>query len=244
MIDIHAHILPGIDDGATSLDEAVAMARAAADAGCEAIFATPHQRHPHWRNENRTGLAALRERLQNAVGDTPRILAGAEIRVDDAFLDDFLGPHPAVPGGEILPLGDSRYLLIEFPRDGIGPAPETVVHELVVAGWRPILAHPELLPWLGPDLNRLDDLVKAGATLQITAMSLTGEFGARPRHDADALVSAGLTHFVASDCHGVTRRPPGLARAYHRLAQEWDETLARQLTEGNPRAVLEDRPLP
>jgi len=86
MIDLHAHILPGIDDGASSLEEATAMLRAVAADGCEAIFATPHQRHPLWRNENRSGLAALRKRLQNAVGERPRILAGAEVRVDDTFL--------------------------------------------------------------------------------------------------------------------------------------------------------------
>ena len=243
MIDLHAHILPAIDDGAPSLEDAVAMVRAAAADGCEAIFATPHQRHPLWRNENRAGLGALRERLQNAVGEAPRVLPGAEVRIDDTFLDEFLGGHPAEPGGEILPLGASRYLLIEFPRDGIAPDPETVVHELVVAGWRPILAHPELLPWLAPDRGRLEELVDAGAHLQITAMSLTGDFGIRPRADAEAMVNAGLVHFVASDCHGVHRRPPGLSRAYRRLAEGWDEALARHLTIDNPRAVLEDRTL-
>jgi protein-tyrosine phosphatase len=219
------------------------MVKAAAADGCEVLFATPHQRHPHWRNENRAGLDALRQRLQSEVGESPRILPGAEIRVDDAFLDDFLAGHPESAGGEMVPLGDSRYVLIEFPRDGLGPHPETVVHELVVAGWRPILAHPELLPWLGPDLDRLEDLVRAGAALQITAMSLTGAFGNRPRADAEAMISAGLTHFVASDCHGVTRRPPGLRRAFQRLVQGWDEELAHQLTDKNPRAILENRPL-
>jgi protein-tyrosine phosphatase len=244
MIDLHAHILPGIDDGATDLEEAVAMAQAAAADGTEALFATPHQRHPLWRNENRSGLSALRERLQAAVGPAPRILAGAEVRVDDTFLDEFLHLGGEGAGGEVVPLGDSRYLLIEFARDGLGLPPEEVVHELVVAGWRPILAHPELLPWLGPDLPRLEELVEAGALLQVTAMSLTGEFGARPLSDAEGILSAGLAHFVASDCHGVERRPPGLKRAFQTVARRWDERLARQLMMDHPRAVLEDRPLP
>jgi len=87
-------------------------------------------------------------------------------------------------------------------------------------------------------------LVGRGALTQITAMSLTGDFGRRPQNDAVALLEAGLVHFVASDSHGVRRRPPGLRRAFRTIADRWGEEAARRLTTDNPRAVIEDRPLP
>ena len=145
MIDIHCHILPGIDDGAENLAESVAMGRMAREDGCEVIFATPHQRHPYWWNDDGDVLAALRDEVSAGLGGAPRILAGAEVRVDSEVLDD-------LEAGRVTPLGASRYLLVEFARSGIGPDPEDIVHEMVVAGWRPILAHPELLPWIADDL--------------------------------------------------------------------------------------------
>lgn len=237
MIDLHAHLLPGIDDGAGSLDESLAMARRAAADGCEVIVATPHQRHHLWWNADRVRLDALRAELERRLDGAIEILPGAEIRVDSALLDDLDAGLPT-------PIADGRYLLIEFARNGIGPEPESIVHELVVAGWRPILAHPELLPWIAEDLPRLEDLVELGATLQITAMSVLGRFGRRPRESARALLDAGLAHFLASDCHGIATRPPGLSAAREVIAKGWGEELAERLTDAHPRAVIEDRPLP
>lgn len=113
----------------------------------------------------------------------------------------------------------------------------------MVAGWRPIFAHPELIPALARDLDRVADLAAAGALFQITAMSLTGDFGRTPRQVCHDLLDRGLAHFVASDAHGVDHRPPGLSRARRCLAERWDEETAERLTRDNPLAVLEDRPL-
>lgn len=236
MIDIHAHVLPGIDDGAETMEEAVAMCRKAARDGCEAVLATPHQRHSRWWNSDSGELARLRRRLQEAVGPAPRILAGAEVRVDGGLLDAVR--NVGVSG--VQPLAGSRHLLVEFGRDGMGPPPEQIVHELSVAGWWPILAHPELLPWLGGDLPRLEHLVDLGARLQVTAMSITGEFGRRPRESVRQILDAGLAHFVASDMHGVERRPPGLSRAAKALRKGWGEDTARRLTYENPARVTAD----
>lgn len=237
MIDIHCHILPGIDDGAVDLDEAVAMGRLAAEDGCRVMFATPHQRHPLWWNDDPALLASLRRELNTALGGAPEILPGAEVRVDSELFDD-------LEAGVTTPLGNSHYMLVEFARNGLGPAPEEIVHELVVAGWRPIVAHPELLPWLADDLPRIANLVELGAALQITAMSVTGEFGRRPRESVTSLLDAGLPHFLASDSHGVATRPPGLSRARQEVARRWGEDLAEAITRSNPLAVVEDRPLP
>jgi protein-tyrosine phosphatase len=241
MIDLHCHILPGVDDGARTLAEAVAMCRLAAEDGCEAMIATPHQRRGEWWNSDRGRLTALADQLQTEVGNGFRVHLGGEIHVDSELLDE-IGALPE--GGGVLPLAGSRYLLIEF--DSAGTAAEAVdlVHELVVAGWRPIVAHPEFIPWLAADLALVARLVAFGARTQVTAMSVTGELGRRPQSDTWALLEAGLVHFLASDSHGTRHRPPGLRRAYQLIAGRWGEPTARRLTADNPRAVVENRPLP
>lgn len=240
MIDLHCHILPGVDDGARSLEDAVAMCRMAAANGCEAMVATPHQRRGSWWNDDCDRLRSLARELQQAVGDGFRVLLGGEVHVDREVLAEV----ERLPGGGILSLAGSRYLLLEFDQRGSPDEAVHLVHETVVAGWRPVLAHPELISWLAADLDLLAHLVSLGATLQVTAMSVTGDFGHRPMLDACALLDAGLAHFVASDAHDLRRRPPGLRRAFQLIAGRWGEDLARRLTDHHPRAVIEDRPLP
>ncbi len=241
MIDVHCHILPGVDDGPRTLEEAVAMCRMAAADGCEAMIATPHQRRGEWWNADREGLSALAGELQGAVGAGFRVLLGGEVHVDSGLLAEV---EKLPEGGGILPLAGSRYLLIEFGAFGTAEAASHLVHELVVAGWRPIVAHPEFIPWLAEDPGLVARLVSLGALTQVTAMSLTGDFGRRPQADSFALLNAGLVHFVASDSHGTRRRPPGLKRAYSIVAGRWGEPLARRLVAENPRAVVENRSLP
>ena len=241
MIDLHCHILPGVDDGASGFAEAVAMCRLAADDGCEAMVATPHQRRGEWWNADRGQLAALADQLQHEVGPGFRVHLGGEIHVDSELLDE-IEKLPAAGG--VLPLAGSRYLLIEF--DSMGTEDEAVhlVHELTVAGWRPIVAHPEFIPWLAPDLELVARLVALGAFTQVTAMSVTGDFGRRPQSDTWDLLDAGLVHFLASDAHNTRRRPPGLRRAHDLIADRWGAQTARRLAADNPRAVVENRPLP
>jgi protein-tyrosine phosphatase len=240
MIDLHCHILPEVDDGARTFEEAVEMCRLAAADGCEAMVATPHQRRGEWWNTDRERLAAAASRLQSAVADEIQILLGGEIRVDSELLHDLdlLPPH-----GGILPLAGSRYLLLELSPTGSHREAEEVVHELTVAGWRPVLAHPEFIPWLAADLGTVAHLVGLGAATQVTAMSVTGDFGRRPQHDAWTLIEAGLVHFVASDSHGTSWRPPGLRRAFDTIAARWGEPQASRLLVHNPRAVVADHPL-
>jgi protein-tyrosine phosphatase len=240
MIDLHCHILPGVDDGARTLEEAVALCRLAAADGCTAMIATPHQRRGEWWNDDREHLRGLARRLQEAVGDGLTVRLGGEVHADP----DLLSEVERLPEGGIQPLAGSRYLLIELDVYATPAAAIHLIHEIVVAGWRPILAHPELIPWLASDMEILRRLVGLGAAAQVTAMSLTGAFGRRPQHEAWRMLDAGLVHFVASDAHDVRRRPPGLRRAHQMIAARSGEETARRLTTDNPRAVLEDRPLP
>lgn len=241
MIDLHCHLLPGVDDGARSFEESVLMCRLAADDGCEAMVATPHQRRGEWWNSDREQLAALADELQGMVEPGFRVHLGGEIHVDSELLTE-VEKLPA--GGGILPLAGSRYLLIELDSNGTPREAIHLVHEMVVSGWWPVLAHPEFVPWLAPDPELVARLVSLGALTQVTAMSVTGDFGRRPQADSQALLDAGLVHFVASDCHGIRRRPPGLRRASYLIAERWGEETARRLTHDNPRAVIENRPLP
>lgn len=239
MIDIHTHVLPGIDDGAADLEESRTMCRLAAEGGCEAVIATPHQRSPSWENTDPDRLEALRREVERAVGRRPAVHPGGEIRIDSQLLDDL----ERLPGSGLLPLAGSRYLLLEFPRRLPAPDPPALTHELTVAGWRPVYAHPEMIPFLASDLELMARLVDEGALFQVTAMSVTGDAGPRAQAVCERMLERGLVHFVASDSHGVDWRPPDLHHARRRIADRWGEDVAERLTDGNPRRVLEDRPL-
>lgn len=269
MIDLHLHLLPGVDDGAQSLEQALAMVRLAAADGCSALVATPHQRRDEWANDDARRLAdrlaeveaRLAPRLAPSVsrddapgapgnwrgsgqtsGQTsaPRLLLGGEVRVDSELLADLAKPgHSGV-----LSLAGSRYLLLEFEPDGVGPDPVDLVRELLAEGWLPIVAHPEVVPffWQSDD-DPLARLVEAGALFQVTAMSVTGEFGKGAKGRVWELLRAGCVQFVASDSHRPDWRPPGLAPVRRVLARELGEALATELTVTNPRAVIDNRPL-
>lgn len=242
MIDLHLHLLPGIDDGAGDLDEAEAMCRAAARDGCHTLIATPHQRTDWWENrDHESHVTDLVARVRDVAPDGLEVHSGAEIHVDSELLSEL--KDPATSG--LLPLAGSRWLLLELDRAGVdlGPDPEELTHELVLAGWHPIYAHPEMIRGLGEDLDLVRRLVDLGATFQLTAMSLLGEFGPEARDVCHAFLDQGLAHFIASDAHGLDWRPPGLSAARRYVSRVWDPDLAWQLTEGHAARVLADRPL-
>ncbi len=241
MVDLHCHLLPGIDDGAQHLEESVEMCRLAFRDGCTTLVATPHQRTESWDARDLALLTALREQVQERVGPALRLLPGAEVRIDSELLDEL----ERLPASGLLPLASSRYLLLEFHRSPspAGVDPLDLLHELSVAGWRPIFAHPEFIPWLAVDPDLAAVLVERGALFQLTAMSVTGDFGRRAQAVCETFLDRGLAHFVASDAHGPERRPPGLSRARQAIAARWGEDTARRLTGDNPLAVIENRPL-
>ncbi len=238
MVDLHVHLLPGTDDGPATLDEAIAMCRIAAGDGIVDLVATPHQRHEQWENGDADRLAAQLHELQAAAGPTPRLHLGAEIQVDSELLGE-LDRHPE---GGLLALAGSRTLLLEFPVHAPTTDPLALVHELVLGGWSPMLAHPERIPWLAEEEGLLDELAGRGARLQITAGSLLGQFGRRPQQCCFGLLDRGLAHVVASDAHDPHTRPPRLAGAFREVAAGWGEHVARRLFVDHPAAVLADRP--
>ena len=239
MIDTHSHVLPGLDDGPGTMAEAVAMCYASAADGVETVIATPHQRHQMWPNRDGAAIVAACEALQREVGDRPRILPGAEIRVDSELLADV----DAFPASGLLPLAGSRYLLLEFPSLG-GPEPRPLLHELLVAGWWPILAHAERVSRWVENPESLADLVQLGAVVQVTGGRLRGGLGRRARACCSWLLDRGLVHFVGSDAHDSDERPPGLTRAHEAITRGWGAAMADRLMTINPADILANLRLP
>jgi protein-tyrosine phosphatase len=233
MIDLHAHILPGLDDGPRSLDEAVAMAEVAVAAGTHAMTTTSHINHlfgltPTDLAEKRTNLAA---RLAEE-GLELELLPGGEIAPDRLpDLDD------ATLHG--LALGGGRYVLLECP---FMPRPDMdeLVADLQERGFDVLLAHPERSPTFMDDPTRLADLVGQGALAQITTGSLAGDFGEAARHAAATMLRHDLVHVLASDAHDAFHRPPDLRAAGHEL----DAAQHEWMTEAVPAAILAGRPIP
>lgn len=240
MIDLHSHLLPDVDDGPETLADAVAMARLAARDGCSAIAATPHRRRDQWRDRSRAELERWLAELRAAVGDEIELLLGAEVRVDSDLLRDL----DATPESELPTLGDSAAILLELEPRGVGPDPVELVHELRARGFVAVVAHPEITPAVRASPELAAALAEAGAWLQVTAMSLTGEFGREPKRAADELVEAGWARLVASDAHRPDWRPPGLSRARAAVERRWGAARARELFDENPRRLLASRRRP
>lgn len=235
MIDLHCHLLAGLDDGPSSTDLSVAMARAFLAEGVDTVAATPHV-NAHFANDaERIAAAAAQVREALALADVPlHIARGAEVDLHTALqMDD--------PALRSLALGDGPWLLIEMPHH-VNPRLLVAVQELLVRDHRVLLAHPERSPSLARDPKSLRQLVDDGARVQITATSLTGRFGRSAAACARTLLRSGLVHAVASDAHDLERRPPGVLAALQ--ASDASEELVRWVTEEAPRLILDGEQVP
>ncbi len=232
MIDIHAHLLPGVDDGPQTMDDTVEMCRLAEKDGCTHIFATPHQ----YREWPMLDQQAIRTRSAAVAKAYPRltILPGAEIHVTDEAIDDLMSEA----GITAAALGESHHVLLEFGAQHTSASAEEIIHELRIADWTPIVAHPEFVPFLVEEPELVGSWYQQGVKFQVTAMSLTGEFGVRPRRFTSFLLDNDWVHFVASDMHSPTWRPPGLSEAREALQSGWGNDRAEALTRRNALCIL------
>ncbi|MGZ5431905.1 MAG: tyrosine-protein phosphatase [Thermoanaerobaculia bacterium] len=237
MIDLHHHCLPDIDDGPREWDEAVAMCRLAADEGVETIVATPHVLRGRWPSFSIPELEARVAELRTRVGDTPRLLLGSEY----FFAHDVVEVLNA--RNAIVPLAGSRYVLVELAANSVPPLIEQPLYRMQLEGWVPILAHPErnLVFQAKPDV--LAALLDHGVKTQVTAGSLTGEFGAQARRAAETFLRRNLVHFLATDAHNMTKRPPRVREAKAVLEELVGTDVADALMRRNPLAVVENRSL-
>jgi protein-tyrosine phosphatase len=235
VIDLHCHILPGIDDGPDDLEGSLAMARAQVDRGVRTVVATPHV---GWGHQNTaeaiaTAVADLNRELRTA-GIDLEVLAGAEVALTYAV------ELPAEQLAE-LRLGDGPWLLLEAPLTVDAPGVEGLVGLVQSRGVRILLAHPERCACFHADPELLVRLLRSGCLAQITAGALTGFFGRTVQARARGLVDDGLAHVVASDAHDPIRRAPGLREP---IEEAGHAPLAEWLTTTVPRALLDGVPVP
>lgn len=201
MIDIHSHILPGVDDGAQTVEDAIAMARLAVEEGITKIIATPHHMNGKYMNKKQDiieRVSTLNHLLQNE--NIPlEVLPGQETRIYGELLED-------LEKGDILPLNQSNYLFIELPSGHVPRYTEKLLFDVQLKGLAPVIVHPERNAEIMENPDKLVDLVKKGLLTQVTAGSLTGHFGKKIQKFSLQLIEANLTHFVSSDAHNVSSR--------------------------------------
>lgn len=234
-VDMHCHLLPGIDDGARNWDEALAMARLAEADGIQTVIATPHQLGTYRTNDGRT-VRARTAHLQEFLNQRDvnlRLLPGAEARIEP----DLAG---RIRAGEILTLADrGRYVLLEMPHEVCLPI-GGLLGELNRAGVTGVLAHVERNMRIMAQPSLAKSFVAAGCLLQVTAGSILGTFGKQTEETALRLIRQGMVHFVATDAHGAKSRRPLMRRAFERLVEIVGHEAAAALCCGNPAALLDD----
>jgi protein-tyrosine phosphatase len=232
MIDIHCHILPGLDDGARTMDEALAMARIAAADGIDTLVASSHITPGVYDNSpDRIVAAAEAFRVRLSKEGIPlRIIPGADVRMTPELI------HGT---GRFLCINrDTPYFLFEFPHDLIPPGSERLVEALLGKGWIPVITHPERNLDLQRRPEKMEPFVKMGCLVQITAMSLTGEFGPRAVAVAERFMKEGRVHLIATDAHDTEKRPPILSRALRRAEALVGVAAARAMVFETPAAIV------
>jgi len=239
MIDIHCHILPGLDDGADSLEVSIEMAGMAVADGVTHIVCTPHITPGVYHN-TADGIARQVTRLQGELdqrGIPLRLAMGADVHISPTLVADLdSGTTPTLAG--------SRAMLFEPPHHVLPPHMDRAVARLIAAGYVPVITHPERLSWIESRYDLVVALSDMGAPMQVTAGSVTGAFGKRPQYWADRMLDEGRVDIIASDAHNTGARSPRLSRARDRVAVRLGEAEAQNLVLWRPAALLNGESLP
>ena len=239
MYDLHSHILPGVDDGARSVEETVAMARVAADNGTTVILATPHSKdvNENWSADYvRKLVRDVNAELQSN-GIELTLLPGMETHLE-LYLPEW------VTDGRALPINDTRYILVELPFFGHPNYAEEVLFQLQLQGLTPVLAHPERIEVIQNNPDMLAGFVRRGMLSQITAGSLLGYFGEDVRRFTVGIMERGLVHVIASDAHFADGpRSPKLLPGVEAAAKIVGEERALAMVVDVPKAILEGLPV-
>jgi protein-tyrosine phosphatase len=235
MIDLHTHILPGIDDGSTSLETSLEMARIAVDDGTTVMACTPHIYPGLYMNDS-PGIHAHRDNLQKAL-DLYRIPLKLVVGADAHLVPELLD---GLKTGRVPTLNGSRYFLLEPSHHVAPPQFESSVFSLMAAGYTPVLTHPERLVWIEENYDVFVTLARRGVWMQLTAGALLGKFGKRARYWSDRFLDDGLVHLIASDAHTTNMRNPRMAEAVKRAEAVLGADEARRLVLDRPQAILDD----
>lgn len=235
-IDIHCHILPGLDDGPPDIEGSVEMLKVAMEDGISNIFATPHILPGLYDNNSNMIMSSLEE-FRKHVPDTVKIFYGADVRITVDLLE-------GVESGEVPTLNGSGYMLVELPQYVVPPNVDNLIFNLRHRGIIPIITHPERHLRLMQDLPALEKLLASGALCQITAMSITGSLGKGIQKASMNMIKKGLADFVASDAHDPKKRSPVLSRAYEEVKKEFGGDVSDRLFFVNPQKILDAVPAP
>jgi protein-tyrosine phosphatase len=233
MIDLHCHILPGLDDGAADLSVSTDMARAFVADGVSVVACTSHILPGLYQNSGqqiRQATAQLQQHLERE-GIPLRLVTGADNHITPSFVADLRSGH-------LLALADTRYVLVEPPHHVAPPRLEDLFFSLLVAGYVPILTHPERLTWIQSHYQVIQRLFHSGVWMQVTAGSLTGGFGRSARYWGEKMLDEGCIHLLATDAHDVNRRPPNLSQGREFAAKRVGDPEAQHLVLTRPGGVL------
>lgn len=241
MIDIHSHILPGLDDGASTMETALSMARIAAEDGITAMIATPHIFREKIQETNldliRPAVDKFKAALQKQ--NIPLdIFAGAEVHISHN-LSRIIGEHR-----QELVLNKGMYVLVEFPSTHVFAGVKDLFFDLMTESLIPIIAHPERNRVFRHNAHLLFELIEMGTLVQVNQGSLFGLYGESAKEAVRNFIEMKFVHFAATDCHNPTASAPRLSQAVQELTELAGEEATRALVEDNPRAVIEDKEIP
>lgn len=238
MIDLHCHLLPGIDDGAKDLDIALRMARMAADDGIQVLACTPHI-YPGMFENDTAGILRAIEQLQGQIdeaGIALKLTIGADAHVTPELLSRLrAGTVPTLGNG-------TRYFLLEPPHHVAPPRFDEFVFNLLAARYVPVITHPERLSWIDTHYALFADLVRQGAWMQVTSGSLTGRFGPGAKAWGERMLDDGLVHILATDAHSARGRPPLLEEGRLAAAEIVGDEESFHLVSTRPAGILADSP--
>ena len=231
MVDIHCHILPGMDDGADTMETSIQMAEMAIADGITHVVGTPHSNAEYKFDPEL--IRQRRDELQAAVGDRLKLATGCDFHLSFDNLQD-LQNNP-----QKYTINQKNYLLVEFADFAIPPSMDDTMHHLQLMGLSPIITHPERNALLRTKPERMYRWLHQGSYVQITALSLLGRFGSAAQHNAEKWLDEDRVHFVASDAHNLKSRPLQLRAAFDLVAKRRGEEVANALFHDNPLAAFE-----
>lgn len=237
MIDLHCHMLPGIDDGPRDLATSLAMARVAVADGITLTACTPHI-YPGLYENTATTIQAAADTFRHhlRLADIPLdITTGADIQLVPELM-------AGLRSGRFPTLHGSRYFLFEPPHHTVPPRFLDSIFDALSAGFIPVITHPERLTWLDDKhYGWFQEAARQGAWIQVTAGALTGRFRAQPQYWAERFLDEGLVHLLATDAHHHERRPPLLAEGREAAAKWVGQEEAERLVSDRPQAIIANR---
>lgn len=245
LIDLHCHILPGVDDGSRTMEESLEMARAAVNDGITHILCTPHHlngRFDNNRNDVIEKVAALQAEIDQA-GIPLELYEGQEVHLNENI------PAQFKEGNILCADLTDKYFLLEFPSNDIPAYAQPLIQEVLVMGKTPIIVHPERNGKFIEDPNRLIPFIDMGCLAQLTAPSICGHFGKKIRKTAEIMVDHNMVHMMASDAHNLDTRPFMMSEAFEIINNEFGEdtedffkNMARSILNGDEVAIYEPIP--